>query len=560
LKASDTQIFRFLEGSKQFAVPLFQRTYSWKEEHIRRFWDDLEETVTDISEETKDEGESTHFFGSFVTLPTFSSPSAVPKYILIDGQQRLVTTSIFLSLLRKRIADIDPESKMKDEIYDQYLVNKYCETPEDKYKIVPTQADRDIFFSIVEDLAYAPRSENRHLIAEAWRFFERELSRVDELKDLRKLKDGVLRKFSVVDICLEEDDDPYLIFESLNATGTPLTQSDLIRNYLFMRINTNNQQEVYDQIWFPMQQQLGSHLETFLRHHIALKDSIPSFRKIYKTFKKDADENAKDEKSLINLMKDLAKFSSYYCRFLYPEKESEPRLRERFKKIRMLDVTTCYPLLMNLYNDYIDGNLSVQELSQMIRTIETYIVRRAVCEIPPAPLNRFFPTVYRKIEKDSMVDSFEILLKKETGTTRMPTDDEFRTSLEERDLYGNNILRFLLEEIEMHDNKEPVDTSGLEIEHIMPETLSDKWKEELGDRWELIHQKYLHTLGNLTLTGYNQEYYNRTFIEKRDLEKGYKQSNLKLNRELAKLRKWTDHDIKHRATRLSNTAMRIWSL
>ena len=552
MKANDTQIFKFLEGSKQFMVPLFQRTFSWKEQQIRRFWEDIEDT--------KNGNETTHFFGSFVTIPFHTMPSAVPKYLIVDGQQRLITISVFLSALRKRIIEIDQGSKMKDEIYEGYLVNKWSENPEDTYKVVPTQADCDIFFSIIEKSFYPPDPETRHLIIGTWRFFEKKLSKSNDLAELRELKETLLRKFSVVDISLEKDEDPYLIFESLNAKGSPLTQSDLVRNYLFMRIKIPNQQKVYDEIWFPMQQQLRDNLEAFLRHYQALNGSIPSFRKIYATFKEYMEKNAKSEDAVIEVMKELARFSNYYSKFLFPEKEKELELRNMFKKIRRLEITTCYPLLLSLYEDYANGRLSIKEFLETMRTIETYIVRRAVCGIPTAALNRFFPRVYKNLKKSAMVDSLKTLLKNETGTTRMPGEDEFKRALEERNLYGNKILRFLLEEIERHDNKELVNFSELQIEHIMPETLSKKWKDKLGANWELIYKKYLHTLGNLTLTGYNQNYYNKTFIEKRDLEKGYKESNLKLNRNLAKLSKWTEQEINDRAQLLANNALNIWNL
>ncbi len=548
MKANDTQIRLFLEGTKQFVVPLFQRTYSWKRKNIQKLWEDLEDT--------KNDKESTHFFGSFVTMPIPSFAAGVSKYIIIDGQQRLITIFIFLAALRDRIIEINPEYEKKDEINELYLINKYH--PEDKYKVVPTQADRDIFFTILS--GENPPLDSDHLIIKTYIFFKNKLSTINNLSELVSLKDTLLSKFSVVDIRLENKDDPYLIFESLNATGTPLTQADLIRNYLFMRLDPNNQQDVYNKIWFPMQQNLRDHLEDFIRHYLAMDGNIPNYNKIYATFKEIADEKAKSEKDVIEIMEELLKYSKYYYIFLYPEEESEEKLKRYFEKFNRLEVTTSYPLLLKLYNDYANKKLSIDDFAECLHTIEAYIVRRAVCGIPTNALNKYFPTIYKSLDQTDIVHSLKEKLKNETGARRMPDDNEFKQCLQERKLFGNRILRYLLEELERHNNKEVVDFEELQIEHIMPQTLSDEWKKELGDNWEQIHQKYLNTLGNLTLTGYNPEYSNKLFIEKRDMEKGFKNSGLHLNKMLAKFDKWTEKEIMNRAEELSKIALEIWSI
>ena len=548
MKANDTQIRIFLEGTKQFIVPLFQRTYSWKKENIEKLGDDLEDT--------KNINESIHFFGSFVTMPVPSSASGVSKYTIIDGQQRLVTIFIFLAALRNRIIEIQPEYKKRDEINELYLINKYH--PEDKYKVVPTQADREIFFTILNEAN--PSVDNNHLIIETYKFFGNKLSEINDLDELVSFKDTILSKFSVVDIRLEKGDDPYLIFESLNATGIPLTQADLVRNYLFMRVTPNKQQDVYEKIWLPMQQKLQDYLEQFVRHYLAMGGTIPNFNKIYATFKDLADKKAKDEQGVIDIMKNLLNFSTYYYNLLYPKNESEQELKGYLQKFNRLEVTTSYPLLLKLYDDYDSKRLSLDEFSKCLEAIETYIVRRAVCGIPTNVLNKYFPTIYNSLDQTNIVHSLKDKLKNGTGARRMPNDYEFKQCLQERKLFGNRILRYVLEEIEKHNNKEVVNFEELQIEHIMPQTLSEKWKEELGNNWELTHQKYLDTLGNLTLTGYNPEYSNKLFVEKRDMDKGFSDSGLQINRDLAELEKWTEEEITNRAERLSKIGLEIWSV
>jgi uncharacterized protein with ParB-like and HNH nuclease domain len=548
MKANDTTIRIFLEGSKQFIVPLFQRTYSWKKGNIQRLWEDIEDTSSDQK--------ASHFFGSFVTLPVLSSASGVSKYVIIDGQQRLVTTFIFLAALRSRIMEIMPNYEKKDEIYELYLINKYH--PEDKYKVVPTQADRDVFFKFLEQSK--SKTNREHLITDNCEFFSEKLSRIHDLDSLIRLKDTILLRFSVVDIRLEDTDDPYLIFESLNATGTPLSQADLIRNYLFMRIEQAKQQDVYEKIWLPMQEKLKDYLEDFVRHYLAMGGEIPNFNKIYVTFKNNTDEIAKNDEDVINRMKDLSKFSDYYYRFLNPLDEPEEELRSYLQKFNRLEVTTSYPLLLNLYDDNANGRLSSKQLLGCLKAIETYIVRRAVCGIPTQALNRYFPTIYKSLDRTDVAESLKNTLKKGTGAQRMPDDEEFNQHLRERSLYGYKILRYVLEQIENYENKEIVDFGKLQIEHVMPQTLSEDWKKVLGDNWELLHQKYLDNLGNLTLTGYNPEYSNKSFVEKRDAENGFRNSRLRLNSDLAKLNTWNEEEIKRRAERLSKVALEIWSM
>lgn len=551
MKANDTYIRTYLEGSKQFIVPLYQRTYSWKNDNVLQFWEDINNTMNNKS--------GGHFFGSFVTMPVASSPSKISQYVIIDGQQRLITVCTFLAALKNRMGEISPDCINLEEIKELYLVNKHY--PENRHKVLPSQDDRLIFFEFID--SSNPQLQDEHLLEKTYHFFRKKLSKIDSLEDLIALENTVLENFDVVDIRIEPErgDDPYLIFESLNAKGTPLTQADLVRNYLFMRINNEEkQQEVYKNVWHPMQQRIGNKLENFIRHYLAMEGDIPTFNKIYATFKRKADKDSQSEDEVINLMKELQKFSNYYYKFLHPEKEGNEKLKTYFQKFNRIELTTSYPLLLQLYEDYINDNLSADEFSKCLGIIETYVIRRAVCGIPAQALNKFFPTIYKSLEKDNVTESLKHKLKNVGGTRRMPDDEEFKKCLIEKPLNADKILRYLLRQIEKHNNKEVVNFKNLQIEHIMPQTLSNDWKKMLGSNWELIHQKYLDTLGNLTLTGYNQEYSNRTFLEKRNMNGGFRNSGLKINRDLAELDNWNEDKIKERAEKLSNIALEIWSI
>lgn len=552
MKANDTSLRVFLEGGKQFVVPLFQRTYSWKRANIGRLWDDLRAATDERGEDPL----ATHFFGSFVTMPIESSASKVARFVIIDGQQRLVTTFVLLAAIRNRVIELAPDSDKRDEINETYLKNKFHK--DHRYKVMPTQADRQVFFGIID----GPESMNdaEHPISVAHRFFARKLASVVSVDPLLALEDTILSGFSVVDIRLESSDDPYLIFESLNATGTALTQADLVRNYLFMKIGQDRQQGVYDTIWFPMQQHLGDSLQYFVRHYLAMEGDIPTVSKIYATFRRNMDERAKNEAAVVESMKELAGYAEYYRRFLNPEEEEDAALRALFGAFRRLATTTSYPLMLRLYDDYVHGRLTCDELVDCLKAIETYVVRRAACRVPAQALNKYFPTLVISLDSSDIASSLRDTLAAATGTRMMPDDEEFRRCLCERPLLDRRIARYILEEIERFDNKEVVDLESLQLEHIMPKQLSDDWKEHLGSNWELVHRTYLDTLGNLTLTGYNPEYSNKPFCRKRDMTKGFRQSGLRLNRALADLEEWTQEQIHERAIQLSDIALEIWAV
>lgn len=231
-----------------------------KKKDIEKLWKDLEDTKNDPN--------YIHFFGSFVTMPIPTGPGIPDEYIVIDGQQRLTTIFTLLAALRNQIVNIDPDYPNRDEIDEYYLINKFL--PEYRYKLIPTQADRKMLFTIIDETN--PLLDSEHMLFKVYNFFKDKFARIKNISDLINYRDALLARFLVVDIYLEEGDDPYLIFESLNGTGEPLTQADLVRNYLFMRLNPNDQiiqKKYYDKFWYPMQQDLQNNLEYFIRHYLS---------------------------------------------------------------------------------------------------------------------------------------------------------------------------------------------------------------------------------------------------------------------------------------------------
>jgi uncharacterized protein with ParB-like and HNH nuclease domain len=545
MKADDAILREFLEGTKQFIVPLFQRTYSWEKRHIEQLW-------TDILAVCDDE-QSNHFFGSFVTMPILSSASTTSRYTIIDGQQRLTTIGLILAAIRNQIREIDSTDKVVDEINELYLINPH--RPEAKYKIVPTEMDREIYYSIIDG---SSNSNHTHPMNETFSIISERIGEIENISELVKIKNSILTKIAIVDIILGENDDPYLIFESLNATGKPLTQADLIRNYLFMTISEEKQLRIYTNIWLPIQEELGNSLEAFFRHYLARDGKIPNMNRIYSTFRDETTSLMTREDKTVELMNNLRIYSRYYNKLLQPENEPNEQIRLGIEKLKRLQVGTSYPLLLNLYRLYEESDISETDYHECLKLIESFIVRRAVCGIPTNVLNKYFPTIYQSLNPDDIVGSLREKLIRETGSRKLPSDAEFQKCLLERELYGNRILRHILREIERHENRESEPLTDLEIEHIMPQTLTSEWKESLGNEWELIHNKYLHTLGNLTLTGYNAEYSNKPFIEKRDIPGDFRDTGLRISRSLSTLDSWGKAEIEARAEELANLAIEIW--
>ncbi len=299
----------------------------------------------------------------------------------------------------------------------------------------------------------------------------------------------------------------------------------------------------------------------FVRHYLTIKTKIPNIKKVYVTFK---DYQQKEGIEIEDLLKDLQKYCGYFCRIVF-KKEADKDLNKALGFLVDLEMDVIYPLLLELYSDYSDGVLSKQDFIPIIYLTESYICRRAVCGLGPNSLNKVFPSFTKKINKDQYRESIKVhFLSLEKTTGKFPKDSEFRDSLITKELYGRNKTkkkktRYFLERLENFDTKEPVDTQKCNIEHIMPQTLTPKWEGDLGENFKAIHEKYLHTIGNLTLTGYNQEYSNKSFQEKRDMENGFKQSSLRLNQSLKDLEVFGEKEIEKRANDLADWALKIWT-
>ncbi|MCC7540574.1 MAG: DUF1524 domain-containing protein [Deltaproteobacteria bacterium] len=375
-----------------------------------------------------------------------------------------------------------------------------------------------------------------------------------------------LAKLVVVDIALNRDqDNPQLIFESMNSTGRELSQADLIRNFILMGLEPVLQTRLYEQFWRPMevdfgQEAYGTHFDGFMRHYLTVKTGeIPNIGDVYEAFKAHARPMIA-KTGVEALVRDIRDFARYFCAMALGA-EPDPDLKIAFHDLRELRVDVAFPFLLELYRDYATGTLPGQDFLAAIRLVEAYVFRRAICSIPTNSMNKTFATFGKALKKDRYLESIQAHLLGLPSYRRFPTDDEFRRDVQTRDLYNFRSRSYWLRRLENHGRKERVGVDQYTIEHILPqnENLSTEWQAALGPEHERVQQTWLHTLGNLTLTGYNSEYSDRPFNEKRDMVGGFKESPLRLNAGLGQLAEWNEDAIKQRAGRLADMALGVWA-
>jgi len=547
MKADETQLLKFMNGPKQFIIPIYQRTYSWTLKECRQLWED-------IIKAGRYERISSHFLGSIVYIEKgLYQISTIPKLLLIDGQQRLTTISLILSALSKGLKE--PINGMSsDKLKNYYLINR-DEEDEKLYKLILTKNDKQTLFKIINDKEIFDEDSKR--IKDNYEFFAKQISE----NNIEEVFNG-LNKLIIVDISLDrEKDNPQLIFESLNSTGLELTQADLIRNYVLMGLEKQEQDRIYSDYWSPMEKSFGyagysTLFDRFMRDYLTIKTGkIPNIKNVYSVFKLYA-----QNKDINELVADIYGYFKYFVSIAL-EKEQDNEIKAIFSDINTLKVDVSYPFLLQGYEDYNQGRITKGEFIQILKYIESYVFRRAICGIPTNSLNKTFANFYKEIKTENYLESFKAALLLKDSYRRFPRDEEFKEQLLIKDVYNFRSRNYLLRKLENHNRKELVNIESYTIEHIMPQTenLSDKWKQELGENWKEVHEKYLHTIGNLTLTGYNPELSDKPFKEKRDMEGGFADSPIRLNGSLAKLGHWNEKEILNRAKILSDLAVQIWS-
>jgi uncharacterized protein with ParB-like and HNH nuclease domain/predicted transport protein len=556
MKATEAKLLDFLRKSSQFVIPIYQRTYSWTEKECRQLWDDIIRTGGN-------DAIAVHFIGSIVYIEQDDSNlTSMEPLLVIDGQQRLTTVTLLIAALANALGDNEPvEGFSTRKLRNYYLLNPE-EIGEKHYKLLLSQTDKASLTAIVGS-GEQPKEYSLR-VTQNFQLFEEFIAGCKG--DFAGVCKG-LAKLLVVDIKLKRgQDNPQLIFESMNSTGRELSQADLIRNFILMGLEPAIQTRLYEQYWRLMevdfgQESYGTHFDGFMRHYLTVKTGeIPNVSAVYEAFNAYARVPETAQSGVEALVKDLRHFARYFCAMALGA-ETDPDLKVAFHDLRELKVEVAYPFLLELYHDYVGRTLSKPDFVKAVRLIEAYVFRRAICAIPTNSMNKTFASFTKALKKDRYLESIQAHLLSLPSYRRFPSDDEFRRDLHTRDLYHFRSRSYWLRRMENYGRKERVPVDEYTIEHIMPQNENPvpEWKTALGPEWERVHQTWLHTLGNLTLTGYNSEYSDRSFNEKRDMPKGFKESPLKLNTGLGQCEQWNEEAIIARAGKLADLALEVWA-
>jgi uncharacterized protein with ParB-like and HNH nuclease domain/predicted transport protein len=558
MKASSANFLTVLKGPKQFVIPIYQRTYSWQIPHC-------EKLLKDILRISKDSSVPGHFIGSVVYFQeSIHTVSDVPKLLVIDGQQRLTTVSLLIAALAEFIkennVEIDTEYK---KLRNYYLLN--AEEDNDlRYKLLLTRGDRNTLINIIKGIELTGDHSLR--VAENYNYFKGKIN----IENAAEIYNGIQRLF-IVDVALEKDkDNPQLIFESLNSSGLALSQADLIRNYILMGQEIELQTELYEIFWYPMEQSYGNDYSTsfdgFMRDYLSVKTgSIPRIDRVYDEYKSYT-QSTNAPVTIKEVVEDIHRFSGYYVNMVL-HKEPNPDLQKAFRNISKLKVDVSYPFFLPVYHDYKTEVISKDNFVEIINLIENYVFRRAICGIPTNSLNKTFATLYKSIKPDNYIESLKASLQLMDSYKRFPSDTEFEKEIVSKDVYNFRNRNYLLSKLENLNRRETVNVDEYTIEHVLPQNMelsrnaeyALEWKTMLGPTWKEIQSQYVHTLGNLTLTGYNSELSDSSFSVKKSIEGGFNDSPIRLNDFLRRADVWNEEQIQKRAKELSEKAIKIWS-
>ncbi|MFC5954953.1 DUF262 domain-containing protein [Streptomyces pratens] len=562
MRAQEITFLKLVQGDKQFQVPLYQRTYSWGREQLKRLWEDVGELV---DQHLSGEPTAPHFLGSVVLAPGQIQAGGVQRWLVVDGQQRLTTLMLAFAALRDHLRSTGDERGV-DRVHRQVLVNEFHEGL-DHYRLLPTQADREAYTACVRSRAEAGGSDN---VGAAYRFFRGAFAEGHEAGDERwtATVETVLKDLlSIVEITAEPGDNVYRIFESINNTGVGLSQSDLLRNYVFMLLPKRGER-VYQELWLPMQQSLGpKNLELLVWLDLIVRgNSKAKQSEIYREQQKRLQSLAGDEGALQYEVEQLAERGRRFLRIVEPARESSPKLRAVLERLAAWGGQTHYPLALHLLDLVDAGRTTPDDAAEALRYVESYLVRRLICQTPTTGLNRIFMEAPTNLETDR--PAAEAVRRFLSGRRRRwPSDEELRTAIHSKPFYWSGrppqrsyILRRLEES---YRPSEPVDfaKAALSVEHVLPQRPAAAWLQLLDEETEEnqspqeLHDLLVHTLGNLTLTGDNSKLSNHPFERKQQI---LESSALRMNLEIAEAKRWGKAEILDRADRLTDRAVELW--
>lgn len=555
MDANEVRFLDFLGKRKtKFNIPVYQRNYDWDKDHCKQLLDDILRCG-------RSDHITSHFIGSIVYIHTdIYSTGKIKDLVIIDGQQRITTVTLIYIVLYKLLKKLGRDGD-SEEIFESFLTNKRTE---EKLKLRSTQNNHKALEYLINSDNYDSFDEYSKLI-ENYKYFN---SRINE-KNFDVINKG-LSKLIFVEISLDRSrDNPQRIFETLNSTGLELSQADLIRNYVLMDLKTEKQELLYNKFWKPIarnariEKSKNSKVSGFIRDFLTIKNrKIPTKKDVYQEFKASYQYKFKQLKKLLG---EIKKYSTYYNKLINPENVEERGIRKEILDINKLKINVSYPFLLQIYDDYYNGIIDINDFIKVLQIVQSFVWRRFIVGLPTNALNKIFMRLYEDIDKDNYIESLEKSLVKKKSNQRFPRDKEVVENLKTKDMYNirSRNRRYLFENMENFRNREPVkikNNPDITIEHIFPQNPSAKWKYDLpDDEYFKFSEEYLNTLANLTLSGNNGNLGNKSFSEKKNLKnKGYKDSRLYLNSYLSKLSSWGVKQLEKRFKRLSERFLNIW--
>lgn len=557
MKGEDMRLLRMMDGSQvKFIIPVYQRNYDWKERNCKQLFEDL----IDIIKTKRD----SHFFGSIVR--SNAQDGGAGDFLIIDGQQRITSVSLLLLAMYNNIKEghiISKKEDLLDIIWETYIYAKF-QRDNRKLRLKPIKGDCEAYDALVfkEQDDYIQTSN----ITINYNYFCRRIKDLPTLIGVDEIFEAI-EKLTVIDILLGKDDNPQLIFESLNSTGLDLTEADKIRNYILMGLDSNLQEKYYETYWSKIEKYTSYKTSEFIRDFLTLSTGkISSIDNVYQAFKEYAPLS-----NIENILKLMLEYSIIYQQIISSSIQNE-KANKILIRLNHLEMSVLYPYLMAFMKYSQDANLSKEEQSEVLSILEIYIFRRSMCEVATNALNKIFSTLHneilKKLNNETKYSSVLIFqLQNRSGSARFPKDDEFLQSFKNRNIYSMQAKNkiYLFERLENGDSKETTDIvtqmndRQLTIEHIMPQKLSHSWIEDLGFDYERIHLEWKDNIANLTLTGYNSNYQNKTFEEKKKIENGYNSSSLRLNKFLQECDSWNKPQLEERQRILMDRALTLWA-
>lgn len=557
MDATKGNIYAILNGNKQFLIPVYQRLYNWEIEQCQRLWKDI------VSMQKKNK--VGHFVGSIVNIAEQAMPTGVQKYMIIDGQQRITTLTLMLIALRDYEVKHPEDDSINAEVIDGMLLKNIFEKGDNKYKLLLTETDRDILLALIDRKPLQQGVESR-LLTNIKYFADQiesgELTPAQVYESIGKLQ--------IVNITLDRtEDDAQAIFESLNSTGKELSEADLIRNYVLMGLDPDAQIEVYNNLWRPMElsfeyENQDTIMDRFFRDYLTMKLArIPKINHVYEEFK-SYHVNC-EFGGIAELCQDLYNYARIYTDMVFVRSDN-PELKRLYRDINDLRMEVAFPFLLKVHSDFKENIIDENTLIEIIQMCISYVFRRNVCEMPTNSLNKTFATLRNEIRQDDYLRSIKAFFVLRDDYKEFPDDAKFKAAFVTRDVYNMRARNFILSHLENFNNKAPIIIENFTIEHIMPQNSNprDEWKQALGPNWKEVQKKYLHTIGNLTLTAYNSEMSDNPFISdepqkgKMTMTGGFQESALRLNSYVVKQKTWNEDCIIARANQLADKAVQIW--